>query len=99
MATLRIKFRSGRWPRREKTMKVLVTGATGRVGSEVVKSLLQRGVDVRALTRKQPKPGTFPGAVEIALGDLSDPVSIAEALRSVDKLFLLPGDPPDRPEA
>jgi hypothetical protein len=31
MATLlRIKFRSGRWPRRENTMKVLVTGATAR---------------------------------------------------------------------
>jgi uncharacterized protein YbjT (DUF2867 family) len=76
-------------PQREKTMKVLVTGATGRVGGEVVKALLQRGVDVRALTRKQPKPGTFPDAVEIALGDLTDPVSIAEALKNVDKLFLL----------
>jgi len=70
-------------------MKVLVTGATGRVGGEVVKALLQRGAGVRALTRKQPKPGTFPGAVEIALGDLSDPVSIAEAFKRVDKLFLL----------
>jgi uncharacterized protein YbjT (DUF2867 family) len=40
-------------------MKVLVTGATGTVGGEVVKALLQRGADVRALTRKQPKPGTF----------------------------------------
>jgi uncharacterized protein YbjT (DUF2867 family) len=75
-------------PQREKTMKVLVTGATGRVGGEVVKALLQRGANVRALTRKQPKPGTFPEAVEIALGDLTDPVSIAEALKSVDKLFL-----------
>ena len=72
-------------------MKVLVTGATGRVGGEVVKALLQRGADVRVLTRKQPKPGTFPEAAEIALGDLTDPVSIAEALKSVDKLFLLIG--------
>jgi len=70
-------------------MKVLVTGATGRVGGEVVKALLQRGADVRALTRKQLKPGTFPEAVEIALGDLTDPVSIAEALKNVDKVFLL----------
>lgn len=69
-------------------MKILITGATGRVGGEVVKALLQRGAEVRALTRKQPKPGTFPGAVEIVLGDLSDPVSITEALKSVDKLFL-----------
>lgn len=72
-------------------MKVLVIGATGRVGSEVVKALLQRGADVRALTRKQPKPGAFPDAVEIALGDLSDPVSLGEAIKEVDKLFLLIG--------
>lgn len=38
-------------------MKVLVTGATGRVGGEVVKTPLQRGADVWALTRKQPIPG------------------------------------------
>jgi uncharacterized protein YbjT (DUF2867 family) len=76
-------------------MKVLVTGATGRTGSEVVKALLQRGADVRALTRKQPKPGTFPNAVEVALGDLTDPVSTAEALKGVDKLFLLIAGVPD----
>src|ERR1700749_5178932 len=82
-------------PQWEKTMKVLVTGATGRVGGEVVKALLQRGADVRAWTRKQPKPGTFPEAVEIALGDLADPVSIAEALKNVDKVFLLIAGVPD----
>ena len=76
-------------------MKVLVTGATGTVGGELVKALLQRGAHVRALTRKQHKPGTFPGAVEIALGDLSDPVSVAEAIKGVDKLFLLIGNVPD----
>lgn len=72
-------------------MKVLVIGATGRVGIEVVKALLQRGADVRAFTRKEPKPGMFSGAVEIALGDLGDPVSVAEAMKGVDKLFLLIG--------
>jgi uncharacterized protein YbjT (DUF2867 family) len=72
-------------------MKVLTIGATGEVGGEVVKALLQRGAGVRALTRKQPKPGAFPGAVEIAVGDLNDPVSIAEAIKGVDKLFLLIG--------
>jgi uncharacterized protein YbjT (DUF2867 family) len=72
-------------------MKVLVIGATGRVGNEVVKALLQRGASVRALTRKQRKPGAFPDAVEIAVGDLSDPVSAAEAMKGVDKLFLLIG--------
>ena len=72
-------------------MKVLVIGATGRVGTEVVKALLQRGAGVRALTRKHPKPDAFPDAVEIALGDLNDPVSTAEAMKAVDKLFLLIG--------
>ena len=90
-------------------MKVLVTGATGKVGSEVVKALLQRGAGVRALTRKQPKPGALmikdvehigleekakvliPDGVEIAVGDLSDPVSVAEAIKGVDALFLLIG--------
>ena len=76
-------------------MKVLVTGATGTVGSELVKELLQRRADVRVFTRKQPKPGTFPGAVELALGDLTDPVSVAEAMKGVDELFLLIGNVPD----
>ena len=73
-------------------MKVLVIGATGKVGTEVVKALLLRGAGVRAFTRKQPKPGAFPDAVEIAIGDLSDPVSIAEAIKGIDKLFLLIGE-------
>lgn len=72
-------------------MKVLVIGATGEVGSELVKELLQREAGVRALTRKQRKPDTFPDAVEMAVGDLSDPLSIGEAIKNVDKLFLLIG--------
>jgi uncharacterized protein YbjT (DUF2867 family) len=61
------------------------------VGSEVVKALLQRGAGVRAFTRKRPKPGAFPDAVEVALGDLSDPVSVAQVMKGADKLFLLIG--------
>jgi len=76
-------------------MKVLVTGATGTVGGELVKALFQRGADVRAFTRKQPNPGTFPGAVEIAIGDLTDPISVAEAIKGVDALFLLTGNVAD----
>jgi uncharacterized protein YbjT (DUF2867 family) len=76
-------------------MKVLVTGATGTVGSELVKALLQRGAEVRAFTRTKPKPGRFPATVEIALGDLTDPVSVTEAMKGVDALFLLIGNVPD----
>ena len=66
-------------------MKILVTGATGTVGSEVVKALLQRGAEeVRALTRKQPEPDKLSDAVEITWGDLSDPVSVTQAMVGVD---------------
>ena len=86
---------SGRGPRKEIAMKILVTGATGTVGSEVAKALLQRGAEVRALTRKQPELGKLSDAVEITLGDLSDPVSVTQAMVGVDKLFLLIGNVAD----
>ena len=44
----RIKLKSGKGPQSKTTMKVLVIGATGEVGSEVVKALRQRGADVGA---------------------------------------------------
>jgi uncharacterized protein YbjT (DUF2867 family) len=76
----------------EIVMKTLVTGATGTVGSEVVKALVARGANVKVLTRKQPEAGKFADGVEIAIGDLSDPVSMRVALEGVDKLFLLIGN-------
>ncbi|WP_242676110.1 SDR family oxidoreductase [Streptosporangium minutum] len=52
--------------------KVLVIGATGTVGRQVVAQLLEAGAEVRALARD---PGTagLPDGVEIAHGDLTDP--------------------------
>ena len=76
-------------------MKVLVTGATGKVGSAVAAELVQRGAEVRALVRKQPKDGLLPDAVEIAIGDLLDPVSVEKAMSGMDKLFLLNGNVAD----
>ena len=70
-------------------MKVLVTGATGNVGSVVVAELLKRGAEVRALIRKPDADHKLPASVEVAIGDLLDPVSIEEAMKGVDKLFLL----------
>src|ERR1039458_3884559 len=61
-------------------MKILVTGATGNVGSLVVTELLKRGAEVRALVRKQPKAGKLPAGVEVAIGDLLDPVSVEKKL-------------------
>jgi len=70
-------------------MKVLVTGATGNVGSGVVAELLKRGIDVRALIRKPEDAHKLPARVEVAIGDLLDPVAVEEAMKGVDKLFLL----------
>jgi uncharacterized protein YbjT (DUF2867 family) len=70
-------------------MKVLVTGAAGMVGSAVVKELLKRDANVRVLVRKRESADKFGSAVEVAVGDLLDPVSIELALQGVDKLYLL----------
>lgn len=76
-------------------MKVLVTGGTGNVGSGVVTELLKRGAEVRVLVRKQPEAGKLPAGVEVAVGDLLDPVSLEKAMQGVDKLFLLNAVVPD----
>jgi uncharacterized protein YbjT (DUF2867 family) len=70
-------------------MKVLVTGGTGNVGSAVVRQLLDRDAQVRVLARKQPETGKLPADIEIAIGNLLDPVSVEQAMAGVDKLFLL----------
>jgi uncharacterized protein YbjT (DUF2867 family) len=72
-------------------MKILVTGSTGKVGSEVVKQLRKRGADVRALVRKQDASAPQAEGVEVVTGDLLDPVSVEKALTGVDKLYLLNG--------
>ncbi|HEX6834858.1 MAG TPA: NAD(P)H-binding protein, partial [Rudaea sp.] len=69
-------------------MTILVTGATGTVGRQVVDQLVQRGVKVRALVRDPAKAG-FPAQVEIAQGDFLDVDSLRNALNGVSTLFLL----------
>ncbi|GAA4907958.1 NAD(P)H-binding protein [Streptomyces coeruleoprunus] len=65
---------------------ILVAGATGNVGGEVVRALARAGEPVRALVRK---PTDVPA--EQAVGDLDDPDSLAPALDGVRGVFLLPG--------
>jgi uncharacterized protein YbjT (DUF2867 family) len=75
------------------TMKILVTGGTRHVGSEVVKQLQKRKADIRLLVRKEDTP--IPAGVEKAVGDLLDPVSVRKAMEGVDKLYLLNAVLPD----
>ena len=71
-------------------MTILVTGATGNVGRNVVEQLVNRGADVRALVR-DPSKASLPAVVEIVQGDLLDVDSLRSAMSGVSTLFLLNG--------
>jgi len=71
-------------------MTILVTGATGNVGSNVVEQLVKRGADVRALVR-DPSKASFPNDVEVVQGDMLDVDLLRRALSGVSTLFLLNG--------
>ena len=61
----------------------------------MVKELLKRGAKVRVLVRKQLEEGKLSARVEVAIGDLLDPVSVEQAMQGVDKLYLLNAVVPD----
>jgi uncharacterized protein YbjT (DUF2867 family) len=69
-------------------MTILVTGATGRVGRNVVDQLTERGAIVRVLTR-DPAKASFSSGVEVVKGDLLDIDSLRSAFSGVSTLFLL----------
>ncbi|WP_413727871.1 SDR family oxidoreductase [Sodalis sp. RH19] len=69
-------------------MTILVTGATGTVGRQVVEQLVKRGADVRALVR-DPAKANVPAGVGIVQGDLLDVDALRAALSGVSTLFLL----------
>jgi UDP-glucose 4-epimerase len=66
-------------------MKILVTGATGKVGSRLAKRLAQRGDQVRALVRDPARAADLREAhIALAEGDLLRPESLAPAVSGVD---------------
>jgi uncharacterized protein YbjT (DUF2867 family) len=69
-------------------MTILVTGATGKVGRQVLAQLRDRGVEVRALVRNPPT-ARLPDGVEVVRGDLTDVDSVKAALKGVDTVFLV----------
>ena len=69
-------------------MLALVTGATGFVGANIVQVLNRAGWRVRALHRRTSSLAALDGLVfEPALGDVTDPVSLVEAIRGCDAVF------------
>ncbi len=70
--------------------KILVTGATGSIGSLLIENLTKAGADVRALVRDESKAKRFKDAgVEIAVGDLNRPETLDAAFAAVSKVYLL----------
>jgi uncharacterized protein YbjT (DUF2867 family) len=68
--------------------RVLVTGATGQIGREVVAQLRDTGVAIRAMTRN-PRSANLPADVDIVGGDLAAPDSLDACLNGVESVFLV----------
>lgn len=76
---------------------LLLTGATGRVGSALLRRLVDDEQPVRCLVRDPRRLGSLRVRVQIALGDLSDPRSFRNAMRGVDTVVHLATVTRDQP--
>jgi len=70
-------------------MKILVIGATGRVGRHIIPALLAKGHKVRALTRSAATAQMAPEGIEASVGNLEDPMGLGAAFDGIDGVFLL----------
>ena len=68
---------------------ILVTGATGHIGRELVPILLESGQPVRVFTRDERKVAHLEACVERAVGDFDKPETLAVAVKGVERLFLV----------
>src|SRR5262245_35883526 len=75
-------------------MNVLVTGATGNVGHAIAKKLALRGDSVRALVRNEDRArSVLPAEVALVRGDITEPETLAPAMRDVELVFHAAGMP------
>lgn len=70
-------------------MTILVTGATGNVGRQVVARLVGAGQSVRVMTRR-PRTGSLPDSVEVVRADFERPGTWPAALDGVRSVYLFP---------
>ena len=83
---------------KEHTMTILITGASGAIGRQVVDQLVQRGAPLRTPLRalvRDPAKTSFPAGVKVVQGDLLDPDTLKGAFDGVSTLFLLNAVTPD----
>jgi uncharacterized protein YbjT (DUF2867 family) len=68
---------------------ILITGAGGNVGREVLKQIAQTGAQVRAAFQSVSKAAAAPSGVEIVTVDFNQPETLRAALKGVDRVFLV----------
>jgi uncharacterized protein YbjT (DUF2867 family) len=68
---------------------ILITGATGNIGRELISLLLETGQPMRVLVRDERKVVGLDSGVERAVGDLDRPETLLQAVKDVERLFLI----------
>jgi uncharacterized protein YbjT (DUF2867 family) len=68
---------------------ILITGASGNVGREVLKQMAATGVKVRAAFQSVSKAAIAPSGVEIVTMDYNQPQTLQAALKGVERVFLV----------
>lgn len=80
-------------------MTILITGATGNIGGEVIQQLLAKQVPIRGLVRDLKKAAKLEAQrIELAQGDFSQPETLDAALQGVEKAFLVMPNHPHQVE-
>ncbi len=77
---------------------ILITGAAGKTGRAVIRSLSKRGATLRALVRRSDQAASLEalGAAEVIVGDLGDHISVDQAVRGVNAIYhIAPNVSPD----
>ena len=77
---------------------ILITGASGNVGKEVLKQIVAAGAKVRAAFQTVTKAAAAPSGVEIVTMDYNQPQTLQAALKGVERVFLVGPPTPNLPE-
>ena len=75
---------------------ILLTGATGRVGSAAARALLRAQIPFRVLVRDPGKLGVDGEMMEVVEGDLGDPRAVEQALEGISRALIVMGNHPDQ---